>query len=100
MRNIFHYIISVLILTLVAGTFNIIIDFLILHIYLEPRPYYWRDYYGALPSDAIGFDGIYIAQVLYKDGLLPGSLYPYKKQAVIECCGGKWNRTEQIKVFA
>ncbi|KAK5641832.1 hypothetical protein RI129_010379 [Pyrocoelia pectoralis] len=52
--------------------------------------YYWRDYRGKVPSDAFlsgannDEEPIYIAQVLYKDLLVPGEIVPNKLEAVFE----------------
>lgn len=59
--------------------------------------YYWRDYWGDLPHDAIGFTGIYIAQIP-NHGILPASLYPDTKEAVAEVFGDKIIEKKNIKV--
>lgn len=60
--------------------------------------YYWRDYRGTIPDDAVRYEGLYVAQVSY-NGVLPATLYPDKKEAVTECQGHRISITTGIKVY-
>ncbi|KAF5293686.1 hypothetical protein FQA39_LY03171 [Lamprigera yunnana] len=71
----------------------------------QSEGYYWRDYHGVVPNDALvpGIDNngmsVYIAQVLYEDQLIPGRLVEGQNQAVFEYGGKKWTTSINIKIF-
>ncbi|GJQ68819.1 hypothetical protein Trydic_g19807 [Trypoxylus dichotomus] len=60
--------------------------------------YFWRDYRGTIPSDALEVEGLYVAQIPY-NGALPATLYPEKKEAVSECEGHRVVVKEGIKLL-
>ncbi|KAI4464728.1 hypothetical protein MML48_3g00012081 [Holotrichia oblita] len=61
--------------------------------------YYWRDYKGTIPEDAVnGTADLYIAQVYY-EGILPATVYPSTKQAVTECRGARRILKYPIKIL-
>ncbi|KAF5302555.1 hypothetical protein FQR65_LT00927 [Abscondita terminalis] len=66
--------------------------------------YYWRDYDGVIPRDALagGLDEngepIYIGQVLYYDKLLPAKIYPYDKNAYYTW-GTEYSTRENVKIL-
>ncbi|GJQ68813.1 hypothetical protein Trydic_g19801 [Trypoxylus dichotomus] len=60
--------------------------------------YYWRDYTGTIPDDAVRFENLYIAQIPY-NGFLPATLYSDRKEAVTECYGRKVTMKQGIKIL-
>lgn len=60
--------------------------------------YYWRSYNRSIPEDALEYEGLYIAQVLY-NGLLPATLYPKEMRAVTECEGRRIVLYGGIRVY-
>lgn len=60
--------------------------------------YYWRDYSGYIPEDAVnGTADLYVAQAYY-EGILVGTLYPDRKVVVTERNGQRKVITHPIKV--
>ncbi|GJQ78247.1 hypothetical protein Trydic_g2575 [Trypoxylus dichotomus] len=84
MKNILCCIFNVFVLITASGKVN--------------HHYYWRDYWGEIPHDAISYAGIYVAQIP-NHGILPASLYPQTKEAVTEVFGRKVVETKSIKVL-
>ncbi|KRT84882.1 hypothetical protein AMK59_2754 [Oryctes borbonicus] len=64
----------------------------------DKHSYFWREYTGTIPDDAVRFEDLYIAQIPY-NGLLPATLYSGKKEAVSECFGRRVTMTTGIKIL-
>nr|XP_022899746.1 uncharacterized protein LOC111413119 [Onthophagus taurus] len=65
----------------------------------EVIEYYWRDYIGEIPKDAVeASPGLYIGQIPY-NGLLPGTIYPLKQVAVSSGDGHKIESKDGVKIL-
>lgn len=66
--------------------------------------FYWRDYKGIIPKDALaaGYDSenetTYVAQVLHENLLIPGEINDSDKRAYYEWALQKYEATENVKV--
>nr|XP_022906825.1 uncharacterized protein LOC111418516 [Onthophagus taurus] len=61
--------------------------------------YYWRDYNGSIPNDAIAVDDdLYIGQIYSHSSVIPGSLFPERNKFIYEYIGQREAKSD-IKIL-
>nr|XP_022900831.1 uncharacterized protein LOC111413918 isoform X1 [Onthophagus taurus]XP_022910787.1 uncharacterized protein LOC111421824 isoform X1 [Onthophagus taurus] len=84
---------------------NFVIEIFILTIFLcviqsnSDYDYYWRDYDGSIPPDAVSAAyGLYIGQKFQKCTLIPGSIYSQNQTFIGEYVG-KFETKDDVKIL-
>ncbi|KAF2879113.1 hypothetical protein ILUMI_27061 [Ignelater luminosus] len=72
----------------------------------QVEDYYWADYKGIIPEDALSAGYIpanettyYIAEVLHKNSLVPGEIHDSDKKAYYEWANERLEATGNVKIF-
>ncbi|KAF2895668.1 hypothetical protein ILUMI_10527 [Ignelater luminosus] len=90
-------------------TYNLVLILISIHfingVKTHIEGYYWRDFEGIIPEDALpgGLDRnglpIYIAQVLFENKLIPGELYENDPNVYYEWAGQVLTATDNVKIL-